>query len=602
MGSEGESHSIMALPDPVTVGGSGLRKRAGKPCRRSLGLALLAGSLMALAIAPLNFWLLAWVALVPLWAMIAGAVGDLRWQTGSTPPPHPTCHHPPIANSLLSPLVKAGILGGFWGIAYHGISLVWITGLHPLMWLGIPWLGSVAIAGGCWLLVTVWGAVLVSLWSMAMVGLGSSSRQSPWLRVLTGTALWLGLEWLWSRGPLWWTALSLTQSPGNPILLHLGQWSGPATVAAAIVAVNGCLAEAWIDHKRKHLEPTQPQPTPTRKPTHPPNPCCSLLAALSSLLSHRLVTIALLLFLLSHAIGWFTWTMARPDAPTTALRVGIVQGNIPTRIKLTPLGIRQAIQRYTAGYEQLADQGVDAVLTAEGAFPLFWEGKQRTENAFYQVVRDRGVVAWLGTFTTQQGQITQNLLTLAGNGETVGRYNKVKLVPLGEYIPFQNWLGGIINRLSPIAATMVPGHLDQQMATPFGPAIAGICYESTFAELFRRQAHHGGQFILTASNLDPYSEQLMAQHEAQDVMRAIETDRWAVRATNTGYSGVISPRGQVVRRLPPHRYQTDAVTIYRRTQQTPYVRWGDWLTPLLLLLLVAQGRIRLASDSHCHLG
>lgn len=514
-----------------------------------------------MAIAPLNAWLLAWVALVPLWVL---AVGDSPAET--------------LRERTHIPR-QAGLLGLLWGIAYHGIALMWIRHLHPLTWLGVPWLGSVAITGFCWVFITLWGAALVGLWAMVMAGLprlvgsrfplGDAARSG--VRILTGTALWLGLEWLWSQSPLWWTALSLTQSPGNPVILHLGQWSGPGTVAAAIMAVNGCLAEAWLgQHGQK--KGVRLQPSTLKIPRF---------------LVSRLGMAALILLLTSHAIGFLTWVTALPDVPSTALRVGIVQGNIPTRIKLTPMGIRQAFQHYTAGYEQLADRGVEAVLTPEGAFPLLWEGKQRTDNQFYQAVRDRGVVAWVGTFTTQQGRLTQNLLTLGKDGETVGQYDKVKLVPLGEYIPFQNWLGGFINRLSPIEAMLSPGSLDQQMRTPFGPAIASICYESTFAELFRRQASHGGQFILTSSNLDPYGQQLMAQHEAQDVMRAIETDRWAVRATNTGYSGVINPRGQVKGRSQPNRYEIQATTIYRRTTQTPYVRWGDWLTPLLLLLTLS---------------
>jgi apolipoprotein N-acyltransferase len=73
-----------------------------------------------------------------------------------------------------------------------------------------------------------------------------------------------------------------------------------------------------------------------------------------------------------------------------------------------------------------------------------------------------------------------------------------------------------------------------------------------------------------------------AQHHAQDVMRAIETDRWAVRATNTGYSGIVDPHGKTVwiSRLNTYALHTD--TIYRRQTQTLYVRWGDWLTLMLL--------------------
>jgi len=65
------------------------------------------------------------------------------------------------------------------------------------------------------------------------------------------------------------------------------------------------------------------------------------------------------------------------------------------------------------------------------------------------------------------------------------------------------------------------------------------------------------------------------------MMRAIESDRWAVRATNTGYSGIIDPhRTQWLSRL--NTYELHTATIYRQQTQTLYVRWGDWLTPLLV--------------------
>ncbi len=74
-----------------------------------------------------------------------------------------------------------------------------------------------------------------------------------------------------------------------------------------------------------------------------------------------------------------------------------------------------------------------------------------------------------------------------------------------------------------------------------------------------------------------------AQHHAQDVMRAIENDRWAVRATNTGYSGIVDPHGRTIWLSEINTYETYTTTIYRRKSQTLYVKWGDWLTPILLL-------------------
>jgi apolipoprotein N-acyltransferase len=72
-----------------------------------------------------------------------------------------------------------------------------------------------------------------------------------------------------------------------------------------------------------------------------------------------------------------------------------------------------------------------------------------------------------------------------------------------------------------------------------------------------------------------------AQHHALDLMRAIETDRWIVRASNTGYSAVIDPHGNTQWISKLNKFATHAHQVYRQNTQTPYVRFGNWLTPLL---------------------
>jgi apolipoprotein N-acyltransferase len=165
----------------------------------------------------------------------------------------------------------------------------------------------------------------------------------------------------------------------------------------------------------------------------------------------------------------------------------------------------------------------------------------------------------------------------------ISRYDKVILVPLGEYVPFQEILGGIVDRLSPLQAHLIPGDPDQIIDSPFGQIIVGICYESAFSEHFRRQAARGGEFIITASNNAHYSHAMPAQHHAQDTMRAIETDRWMARATNTGYSAFVDPHGNQLWLSDLDKYQIHSETIYRRDTRTLYVRWGDWLTKVLII-------------------
>jgi apolipoprotein N-acyltransferase len=528
------------------------------PVCGQLAISLLAGILMGFTVAPVNAWFVAWVALVPLWLILVYPTLP-QVQHFATSPPLQT------RNFVSLPL----LYGITWGIGYHGIALSWMTGLHPLTWLGMPWIASWAVTLFAWGFGTSWGAALVGLWAwlfakLAIGGrLGNHKALLPsWLRVLVAVALWCGLEAVWSHGPLYWSSLSYTQSPHNPLILHLGQISGPTLVTGAIVAFNGLLAEAWIrlsQHERLKAK--------------------SLLVSSAGLL------------ILLHLVGFGLYRQPLIEPSGTALNIGIIQGNVPTRIKHFEEGVQLSLDGYTQGYEALVDQGVDAVLTPEGAFPWLWLGTLlEARHPFYQTILNRGVPAWVGTVGVQQGRITQSLFTINGSGEIFSRYDKIKPVPLGEYIPFEAFLGNFIDRLSPVAATMIPGSPDQQVNTPFGQTIAGICFDSAFPWLFRNQAAKGGQFIITASNNDPYNAAMMTQHHAQDVMRAIETDRWAVRATNTGFSGVIDPHGRPQWMSGFRTYETHAHTIYRRQTRTLYVRWGDWVL-LVLIGLAIGGRV-----------
>jgi apolipoprotein N-acyltransferase len=511
-------------------------------------IALASGILMGLTVAPVNAWFLAWFALAPLWVLVLNSAQRKKLSS------------------------RLPLLSLAWGISYHGVALSWITGIHPMTWLGVPWWPSLAITLFCWGFISLWGGIFVTVWAACMARL---AKYNSWLRVLFGTAIWCGLEAVWSAGPLWWSSLSYTQSPHNLIILHLGQLSGPSTVTAAIVAVNGLIAEAWINRQTTNNSSASRQLLQVGEPQGR----TGFSAPLRFVNQYLALATGLLITL--HLISLILYIRPIAQPPEAALKVGIIQGNIPNQIKLLPEGLRRAVTGYTNGYETLVDQGVNAVLTPEGALPFFQRDLLKT--SLVSAVREKGAVAWIGAFGERGRSYTNSLFTVAGNGEIVSRYDKSKLVPLGEYIPFEQILGKIIERLSPLDEHQVPGSPNQVFNTPFGRAIVGICYESAFAERFRYQAAVGGQFILSSSNDAHYTAAMSLQHHAQDIMRAIETDRWAVRATNTGYSAFVDPHGQTLWISGYNTYQTHAETIYRRQTQTLYVRWGDWLTPLLII-------------------
>ncbi|MDV3349355.1 apolipoprotein N-acyltransferase [Leptothoe sp. LEGE 181152] len=491
-----------------------------KPDQRPkyIGL-LIAGILMGVWPA----WPLAWVALVPLWLMIHRGIG--------------------LRHSALCALI--------WGVGYHGTMLEWVLHLHPMMWLGIPWLGSVAIALFAYTFVTLWGAGIVITWAMGMAALNRVATLGNAGRIFVGTALWCGVEALWSMGPLYWTSLAITQSPGNLVIVHLARLSGHLTITAAIVAVNGILAVAAAKIWQRSAD------------------------------YRRWLVMALGVFAIAHLIGWGLYQQPLQDQSAEAIKVGVIQGNIPSREKLTLSGLRRADDRYLSSYRQLVATGVDAVLTPEAAIPTIWNPDT---SVFGEAVAQTGIPLWLGTFTKAPDKPTylhQSLLAISPRGTT--QYNKIKLVPLGEYIPLASVLGNLVRQLSAIGTNLLPGQLDQQFETSLGQAAVGICYDSAYGWIFRHQVRQGGQFILTVSNNDPYPPRMMAQHHGQDVIQAISTDRWVARSTNTGLSSVVDPHGRAQWMSEPMTFDTQVETIYRRNTQTLYVQWGTWLVPVLLL-------------------
>ena len=506
-----------------------LSKFNNKPI--DLGIALGSGILMGTSFAPVEAWYLAWVALAPLWYL--------------------------VCRDRHTHAISYGLC---WGIGFYGLGLSWIFGIHPMTWMGVPFWASLGIATFCLTFITLWGASLATFWSISLKLINSRPQLNPFARIILGTACWCGLEELYSLTDLWWTSLALTQSPHNLPILHLGQLSGPTTVSGAIVFVNGLIAEGCLAFSRNH---------------HQPKPAQSRLPALPYLGS------AIAAVIILHLIGSNLADRPLVEAPTASLKIGIIQGDIGNEVRHNQLGYQLAIENYTRGYRDLVKQGVDAVVTPETAFP--YTESQIKYTSFYQAILDQKVVAFIGGFGEIAGATNNSILAIDGDGKVVSRYDKWKLVPLGEYSPFEQYIGKFIDTISPLNSHLLAGKFAPIVNTPFGNFIFGICYDSAYHEHFRRQAQTGG-LIITAANDAHYGDAMPAQHHALDLMRAIETDRWTVRASNTGYSAVIDPHGRTQWISKLNEFAAHAHQVYRRTTQTPYVRFGNWLTPLLFAI------------------
>jgi apolipoprotein N-acyltransferase len=495
-----------------------------------LGIAFLGGIAMGLAVEPVSFFPLAWIGLAVLWFLV------LKNQNSKNN--------------------KIFFLGLSWGYGYHGFALLWLFNFHPLTWMGVSWINSLFFATAYWLLTTTFVALFVAVWA-STISLLVSKNYNLLTQIFTGMAIWCGLEWLFRQSSFWWTSLSLTQSPQNLWILQLNQISGPETSVAVIVLVNGLLANFLWSSGMKNI----------------------------ACYKYELLTTALFIFISAHLLGMYLYYL--PVLEGESVSIGVIQGNIPYEIKFQQQGIDLANSRYLKGYKSLVLKGADAVLTPELALPYFGTDDLPENELFLKEIKLRKIPFWIGTRIndSKYEQIKKlSLISIEELGIT-SQYAKTKLVPFGEYLPFRETIvGPLLERFFPFGVNHLPGDKEQLFDTSFGKVAIGICYESAFSQIFLRQIQEGGKFIAVTTADGLFGESMMRQHHAQDVMRAIETKRWLVRANSTNYSGVINYRGDTVWLADSPAYLTKMVNIKLSEVQTIYACFGNWLTPTLLTL------------------
>jgi apolipoprotein N-acyltransferase len=183
-----------------------------------------------------------------------------------------------------------------------------------------------------------------------------------------------------------------------------------------------------------------------------------------------------------------------------------------------------------------------------------------------------------------ESQLFNSAALISPSGDWTARYDKVHLVPFGEYLPFP--------RLFSFAGGLTKEVGEFQEGTSRAPLDAGstrvgvfICYESVFPGEVRRFAQQGAQVLVNLSNDGWYGDSgAYAQHLNQTRMRAIENDRWLLSATNTGVTASIDPLGRTVARLP-RKERATLVAPYALTSVTTfYTRHGDWFAWLCAII------------------
>jgi apolipoprotein N-acyltransferase len=254
-----------------------------------------------------------------------------------------------------------------------------------------------------------------------------------------------------------------------------------------------------------------------------------------------------------------------------AERALIVQPNIDTEAQWTTL-LQFATDRRLTMLSNAIPSAL--VIWPELPAPLYFYSDTQFHDDAVSIAKSHGAFLFGTVAYTAKNEPLNSAIMLGANGSEIGRYDKIDLVPFGEFVPP---LFGWVNRITSETSDFVAGHDIRVMRAAGHRFGVFICYESAFPDLVRQFTNRGADVLVNLSN-DGYFDHTEAreQHLLLARMRAIENRRFLIRATNDGITAVIDPAGRVIQRLPQFE-QVAAVMRYGAVSEpTFYARHGDW--------------------------
>jgi apolipoprotein N-acyltransferase len=289
--------------------------------------------------------------------------------------------------------------------------------------------------------------------------------------------------------------------------------------------------------------------------------------------------------------GYWAWA-TRTDKPSQNLTVALVQPNIPQDQKWRPENLRTYLERYDVMTEAL--WGADLIVWPEAAIPAV---KHRVENwlqYWQRLANQSGSTLLLGIpiYDSAQQKIYASMIAL---GASEQRYDKQRLVPFGEFVPFESVLRGLIEFFNLPMSGMSPGNESQPpLETEKLNVIPAICYEVAYPDVFEKALKHIDNqkvsAIVTISN-DAWFGHSWGPHQHFQIARAraIEFGLPLIRSTNTGITAIVDYQGRVVAQIPQFQQKVLTKNYTFENQATPYAKMPliTWLSIVVTLVLIS---------------
>jgi apolipoprotein N-acyltransferase len=275
------------------------------------------------------------------------------------------------------------------------------------------------------------------------------------------------------------------------------------------------------------------------------------------------------------------------------LKIALIQGNVPQEFKWLSDYQIPSMQRYLQLSQEHRD--ADIIIWPETAIPMFYSDVSKYMPGFLEYLTREHIKYdtdfLLGVPVMKEDGSYYN--SVASLGSQPGFYYKHHLVPFGEYIPFQSTFGELLALLDVPLSAFSAGDARQVNLRSAGEAIGtSICYEDAFGELIRNSLP-AATLLVNVSNDAWFGDSIAPpQHLEIARMRALETGRYLLRATNTGISAMIDVKGKVMDQAPQFNVITLRVIAQPYQGMTPYVRFGNGLIISFLLVCVLLGKFQ----------
>ena len=498
---------------------------------RNLLLSILSGILLILIFPGFNFEMLAWVSLVPLF----------------------------IATRKTSPLtsLKLGFIAGF--VFYLGV-IYWVV-IAMTKYGGIP----IAIGIAVLILLSGYLAIYVSIFTYLL-------SLTPYsLKYILAPFLWVTLELIRSHflTGFPWASLGYSQFKTLPII-QAADITGVYGISFIIVMVNAAIA-SFIE---------------SITPLHPPLSKGGSGGVRQFATKYMIVTT---LFIISFSIyGYWRMNLFNSQLTThnSQLKVALIQGNIEQNMKWDESYQSDVFDAHVNLTMQASREKPDLIVWPESATPFYFQADRNFRPKMIELAKNSGSFILFGTpgyEIKDNGIVSYNrAYLLSREGDVVGKYDKIHLVPFGEYVPLRKILFFIDKMVEGVGEYQSGEEYTifeirnpkSEIQNFFGTL---ICFEVIFPDLVRRFVKNGAEFLVNITNDGWYGKTAASsQHIAMVAFRAVENRVPVVRAANTGISGIIEPTGKIAKETDI--FVTTYVTGEINTgllQKTFYTQYGD---------------------------